>query len=72
MESDGHSSDGHSSDDAFLAHSATNNQRLQITTGEEQIQNESVQNSAVSKRRNRKAWQILRSINVTNEIDTDV
>ena len=64
--------DGHSSDDAFLAGAATKKQRLQITSGEEQIQTQYVQDSVASKRRNKKAWQMLRSINVTNESQTDI
>ena len=63
---------GPSSDDAFLEGAATKKQRLQITSGEEQIQTQYVQDSVASKRRNKKAWQMLRSINVTNESQTDI
>jgi hypothetical protein len=64
--------DGHSSDDAIPARAATKKQRLQITSGEEHIQTESVQESVASKRRNKKTWQLLRSINITNESQTDI
>jgi hypothetical protein len=70
--------DAYSSDDAFLAGAATK-QRLLITSGEEQIQTESVVSgeeqiqteSVVTKRRGRREWTTLRTFNADCE-HTDV